>query len=138
VGRRGTAIIVGNILYWITKKAKLLAYDLDLDLWLLGSIEGPGIPWVICQRWHLPHLPCLIHLEDQRFCIIQRTADNNHYILCFHHQIPDGSSCYHHALPFTVSLIAFSLSIFLSFNYQTLTFHIINYSLIIFIFIFIF
>jgi hypothetical protein len=82
VGPRGTAIAVGNILYWITDDAKLLAYDLDLDLWLLGSIEGPGIPWVVCQRWHQPHLPCLIHLEDQRFCIIQRTADNDQYIEC--------------------------------------------------------
>jgi hypothetical protein len=83
VGPRGTAIAVGNILYWITNKAKLLAYDLDLDLWLLGSIEGPGIPWVVCQRWWFqPHLPCLIHLEDQRFCIIQRTAHKDQNIEC--------------------------------------------------------
>ncbi|KAE8076054.1 hypothetical protein FH972_014727 [Carpinus fangiana] len=56
VGRRGTAIAVGNILYWITKKAKLLAYDLDLDLWLLGSIEGPGIPWVVSDNDQ--HIEC--------------------------------------------------------------------------------
>jgi hypothetical protein len=69
---------VANFLYWITNDWKLLCYDLDLDMWFLGPLDGI----------ELPHddifLPVFVHLENHRFCILQCPLyeDNDYYIQC--------------------------------------------------------
>jgi hypothetical protein len=78
VGWRGKAVAVGNILYWITDDVHLLACDLDLDLWLIGNLKGLNFRF----EFEEPALPGFIHLEDQRFCIIQRTSESDAYIDC--------------------------------------------------------
>jgi hypothetical protein len=77
-GLLGMAQAVANFLYWITKDWKLLCYDLDLDMWFLGPLDGI----------ELPHddifLPVFVHLENHRFCILQCPLyeDNDYYIQC--------------------------------------------------------
>jgi len=59
-------VTVHNTLYWITlvnDEALLIAYNLDLDTWLEGSLEDFGI------FYDTPI--CLFHLEKQRFCLLQ-------------------------------------------------------------------
>jgi hypothetical protein len=62
---RGTARAVGNFLYWITDGCELLCYDLDLDVWLLGHLDGIFFPEYCLFN------PGFVHLENHRFCILQ-------------------------------------------------------------------
>jgi hypothetical protein len=61
----GTARAVGNFLYWITDGCELLCYDLDLDVWLLGHLDGIFFPEYCLFN------PGFVHLENHRFCILQ-------------------------------------------------------------------
>ncbi|XP_059428380.1 uncharacterized protein LOC132162138 isoform X2 [Corylus avellana] len=82
LGYKGKAVAVGNCLYWITYHRELLAYDFVLDLWLTGWIEGLSIPVI---RFYQPAIPCLLHLKDERFCIIKCTTvryPRDDYIEC--------------------------------------------------------
>ena len=81
LGDTGKAVAVGNCLYWITCHREILAYDLELDLWLAGWIEGLSIP---CIGFHDSAIPCLLHLKDERFCIIKCTTflNERNYIEC--------------------------------------------------------
>jgi hypothetical protein len=74
----GMAQAVANFLYWITEDLKLLCYDLDLDMWLLGPLDG-----IVLRHGH-PFLPVFVHLENHRFCILQCPLyeDNDYYIQC--------------------------------------------------------
>jgi hypothetical protein len=71
LGFIGKAVAVGNWLYWITIHLELLAYDFESDLWLTGWIEGLSIPVI---GFNQPDIPCLLHLKDERFCIIKCTT----------------------------------------------------------------
>jgi len=68
---------VGNTLYWIERKHReilLIAYDLDLDVWLQGPVPGLEcgcIPY--CEVRGGPKLPRLLHLEKKRFCVLECT-----------------------------------------------------------------
>ena len=79
---RSKAVAVGNCLYWIRYHRELLANDFELDLWLTGLIEGLSIPVI---GFHEPAIPCLLHLKDERFCIIKCTTvryPRDRYIEC--------------------------------------------------------
>jgi hypothetical protein len=78
LGALGMAQAVANFLYWITEDLKLLCYDLDLDMWLLGPLDG-----IVLRHGH-PFLPVFVHLENHRFCILQCPLyeDNDYYIQC--------------------------------------------------------
>jgi hypothetical protein len=77
-------VCVNNTLYWIKPgmgvKDDLLfiAYDLDLDMWLQGCLNGFGR--FFFQDYSLwdsdsGYRPAFIHLEKQRFCLLQRSED---------------------------------------------------------------
>jgi hypothetical protein len=62
----------------------LIAYDLDLDVWLERRVEGletSCIPYdeVIGS----PGLPRLLHLEKNRFCILKCIIDDYLHCLVF-------------------------------------------------------
>jgi hypothetical protein len=75
----GMAQAVANFLYWITEDLNLLCYDLDLDMWLLGPLDGIALP-----RGDDTFRPAFIHLENHRFCILRCPLyeDNDYYIQC--------------------------------------------------------
>jgi hypothetical protein len=77
-GLFGMAQAVANFLYWITKGRELLCYDLDLDMWFLGPLDGIVLPH------DEAFLPVFVHLENHRFCILQCPLykDNDYYIQC--------------------------------------------------------
>jgi hypothetical protein len=80
LGNIGKAVAVGNCLYWITYQRKILAYDLESDLWLNGWIEGLSIPVI---GFNQSDIPCLLHLKDERFCVIRCTTfPHDCYIEC--------------------------------------------------------
>lgn len=70
----GNAVTAGNTLYWlIDNNRTLLAYDVDHNVWLLGSLKAiAGIT--------RPFL--FIHLEEQRFCILQHSFDDKFEVQC--------------------------------------------------------
>ncbi|GLT57378.1 hypothetical protein SLA2020_303560 [Shorea laevis] len=94
------AVSANNTLYWIHHADKfrdrldeilLIAYDLDLDVWLEGHIKG------IKNLFSLDYqpgcdcdgdgdggamLPVFLHLEKQRFCLLQRQVGENDYLHC--------------------------------------------------------
>jgi hypothetical protein len=80
LGTQGMAQAVANFLYWITKDLDLLCYDLDLDMWLLGPLDGIKLP----QCDDDPFCPAFVHLENHRFCILHCPlhVDNDYYIQC--------------------------------------------------------
>jgi hypothetical protein len=80
LGRHGMAQAVANFLYWITMDLQLLCYDLDLDMWLLGPLDGIALP----PRGDDTFRPAFVHLENHRFCILQCPLyeDNDYYIQC--------------------------------------------------------
>jgi hypothetical protein len=49
------------------EEAFLIAYNLDLDTWLQGSLLHLGIS--------SDPVPCLLHLENKRFCLLQTVCD---------------------------------------------------------------
>ncbi|KAE8021227.1 hypothetical protein FH972_007135 [Carpinus fangiana] len=49
------------------EEAFLIAYNLDLDTWLQGSLKHLGIS--------SDPVPCLLHLENKRFCLLQTVCD---------------------------------------------------------------
>ena len=75
---QGMAQAVANFLYWITEDLYLLCYDLDLDMWFLGPLDGILLPH------DEAFLPVFVHLENHRFCILQcpLCKDNDYYIQC--------------------------------------------------------
>ncbi|XP_059463474.1 uncharacterized protein LOC132192218 isoform X1 [Corylus avellana] len=78
----GNAVTAGNSLYWVTSdKTKLLAYVVDDNLWLLGSLQGLGISFVEEVGYDGPNPFSFIHLENERFCLIG--SDSNSEVLCF-------------------------------------------------------
>ena len=80
LGHEGKAVTAGNTLYWVTdNNTKLIAYDVDHDMWLLGSLKGIGISFL---EYEEPCPFCLIHLEDERFCIVQQSFENCVEIQC--------------------------------------------------------
>jgi hypothetical protein len=61
-----------------------IAYDLDLDLWLEGRLKGFGRFFfqdygTLGLRW-LGRPPAFLHLEKQRFCLLQYADDD--YVRC--------------------------------------------------------
>lgn len=78
IGWGGMARAAGSFLYWITEDLDLLCYDLDLDMWLLGELNGIVLPHGD------PFVPVFVHLENHRFCILQCPLyeENNYYIQC--------------------------------------------------------
>jgi hypothetical protein len=81
-----SAVSVGNRLYWVRRKYDdvtllMIAYDLDLDVWLEGPVKGlesSSFSHYVLKDG--PGLPGLIHLEKQRFCLLECTIDN--YLRC--------------------------------------------------------
>jgi hypothetical protein len=74
---------VGNTLYWIERKLDeilLIAYDLNLDVWLQGPVPGLECGFIpYCEVSGGPGLPRLLHLEKNRFCVLECTlADDFH------------------------------------------------------------
>jgi len=84
------AVSVNNTLYWINRTNKwidrtdeilLIAYDLDLDMWLEGRLKG--ITNLFFQDYELHNgirIPAFLHLEKQRFCFFKRVVDD--YLHC--------------------------------------------------------
>jgi hypothetical protein len=73
-GLGGKALSVGNTLYWITDNDHmLLAYLLDLDKWLLGDLGCLDLSIFGYREWNPP---ILLHLQDQRFCMVQSAPGN--------------------------------------------------------------
>jgi len=65
-GSTQRTVTVHNTLYWFTlvnDEVFLIAYNLDLDMWLEGSLKDFGI------FYDTPI--CLFHLDKQRFCLLQ-------------------------------------------------------------------
>jgi hypothetical protein len=59
----------------------LIAYDLKLDVWLEGHVEGlesSCLPY--CEVEGGLGLPHLVHLENERFCVLECTLDD--YLHC--------------------------------------------------------
>ncbi|XP_062151766.1 uncharacterized protein LOC133860119 isoform X2 [Alnus glutinosa] len=79
VGFNRRAVTVHNTLYWVIRAYRreeitLLAYDLDLDMWLEGRLKGLGILLFEDDKSCFT-LPFLFHLEKQRFCLLQTYGD---------------------------------------------------------------
>jgi hypothetical protein len=78
---------VGNTLYWIERRhdeIMLIAYDVDLDVWLERHVEGletSCIPYDELSGG--PGLPRLLHLEKRRFCVLECTVDDCLHCLVF-------------------------------------------------------
>jgi len=84
------AVSVGNTLYWIERpedevlKDNLLfiAYDLDLDLWLEGTLKEHGV--FFFQDYGIlgaeGRHPGFLHLEKHKFCLLQCAVDD--YLRC--------------------------------------------------------
>ncbi|GLT73049.1 hypothetical protein SLA2020_449350 [Shorea laevis] len=71
------AVIVHNTLYWVTHIANeisLLAYDLDSDMWLEGSLKGLGI-LLFEDDESCGTFPRLFHLEKQKICLLQTLSN---------------------------------------------------------------
>jgi hypothetical protein len=87
---RERAVSVGNTLYWIERpedevlKDDLLfiAYDLDLDLWLEGTLKEHGV--FFFQDYGIlgaeARHPGFLHLEKHKFCLLQCADDD--YLRC--------------------------------------------------------
>jgi hypothetical protein len=74
---------VGNTLYWVERKHDvniLIAYDLKLDVWREGRIEGLESSLPYCEGTEGPGLPSLVHLERERFCLLECTLGD--YLHC--------------------------------------------------------
>lgn len=71
----GKGVSAGNTIYWLDRKDEIImwfAYDFDLDVWLEGRLKS----YQLCPPGTLPFL---IHLEKQRFCLLQCVDD---YVYC--------------------------------------------------------
>ncbi|XP_059437136.1 putative F-box/kelch-repeat protein At2g29810 [Corylus avellana] len=75
---------VSNTLYWVEHKHDvniLIAYDLKLDVWLEGRVEGLESSCLPdCEVTGGPGLPSLVHLERERFCVLECRLDD--YLHC--------------------------------------------------------
>jgi hypothetical protein len=83
VGSLQKTVTVDNTLYWVARKANeiiLIAYNLDLDMWLEGRLQGLGILLFEDDHELSIQFPFLFHLEKQRFCLLQTSS----------HLTPDG------------------------------------------------
>ena len=83
VGSLQKTVTVDNTLYWVARKASeiiLIAYNLDLDMWLEGRLRGLGILLFEDDHDLCIEFPFLFHLEKQRFCLLQTSS----------HLTPDG------------------------------------------------
>ncbi|XP_062166450.1 uncharacterized protein LOC133872846 [Alnus glutinosa] len=68
-----TVLTVANIIYWVTRDAHLLAYNVNKDMWIKWSLTGLGIPFLESDELHF--LPGFIHLERQLFGLLQSNDD---------------------------------------------------------------
>jgi len=87
---RERAISVGNTLYWIERHENevfkddilFIAYDLNLNLWLEGTLKEHGV--FFFQDYGIlgaeARHPGFLHLEKHKFCLLQ-CADND-YLRC--------------------------------------------------------
>jgi hypothetical protein len=87
---RERAISVGNTLYWIERHEDevfkddilFIAYDLNLNLWLEGTLKEHGV--FFFQDYGIlgaeARHPGFLHLEKHKFCLLQ-CADND-YLRC--------------------------------------------------------
>jgi hypothetical protein len=64
-----TVFTVANTIYWVTRDAHLIAYNVDKDMWIKGSLTGLGILFLESNEPHF--LPGFIHLERQLFGLLQ-------------------------------------------------------------------
>ncbi|KAE7998793.1 hypothetical protein FH972_003301 [Carpinus fangiana] len=83
VGSLQKTVTVDNTLYWVARKANeiiLIAYNLNLDMWLEGRLQGLGILLFEDDHELSIQFPFLFHLEKQRFCLLQTSS----------HLTPDG------------------------------------------------
>ncbi|XP_062167836.1 uncharacterized protein LOC133874024 [Alnus glutinosa] len=67
------ALTVANTIYWVTRDAHLLAYNVDKDMWIEGSLRGLGIPFL--ESDELLFLPGFVHLDGQLFGLLQSNDD---------------------------------------------------------------
>jgi len=93
----GRAVTVGNTLYWIQRVDDiilLIAYDLDLDQWLEGRLKGlTNYDFESYRRQGCTSLPAFLHLEKQRFCLLQCTLDDSlHCVIADVSRMPDGKT----------------------------------------------
>ncbi|XP_062153411.1 uncharacterized protein LOC133861636 [Alnus glutinosa] len=87
---RERAISVGNTLFWIERHEDevfkddilFIAYDLDLDLWLEGTLKEHGV--FFFQDYGIlgteARHPGFLHLEKHKFCLLQ--CAYNDYLRC--------------------------------------------------------
>ncbi|KAE8099798.1 hypothetical protein FH972_017751 [Carpinus fangiana] len=67
------AVTVGNTVYWVTSDADLLAYNVEKDIWLFGSLKGLGISFV--EHKEFMGMPGLVHLEGRFFGLVQSAPE---------------------------------------------------------------
>ncbi|XP_059450146.1 uncharacterized protein LOC132181098 [Corylus avellana] len=67
------AVTVANTVYWLTSDADLLAYNVEKDMWLQGSLKGLGISFVENQT--LMCMPGFVHLEGRFFGLVQSAPE---------------------------------------------------------------
>jgi hypothetical protein len=67
------AVTVGNTIYWVTSDADLLAYNVEKDEWIEGSLKGLGISFV--EHKELMGMPGLVHLEGRFFGLVQSAPE---------------------------------------------------------------
>lgn len=68
----GRAITVANTLYWLVHNARMLAYDVELDVWFLGNLNVLGNSFSFFKDD-----PGFVHLENHRFCFLERASDSS-------------------------------------------------------------
>ncbi|XP_059454585.1 uncharacterized protein LOC132184828 [Corylus avellana] len=84
LGWCGKPLTVANTLYWLRHNARLLAYDLELDVWFLGNLSVLGNSFF--NEDDPSFIPSFVHLDNHRFCFLQRASDS-----CLHCSIVDVS-----------------------------------------------
>jgi len=74
LGADGRALTVGNTLYWITQKQSLLAYLVELDMWLSGDLYSLPLSIFDYRDWLAP---VLLHLkEEDQICMVKSSLRN--------------------------------------------------------------
>ncbi|KAK9272255.1 hypothetical protein L1049_002626 [Liquidambar formosana] len=62
--------VVGHTLYWSSSYGEIYAYDLDLKMWSVGSVQGFEEEEVMCRPGDFSFYPCLLHLCGEDFCFL--------------------------------------------------------------------